>query len=159
MNSRYLEVQLFVPRALSAREQDIKEIIRAAMNRGADYGAYFRCLGERHGALMLDTAAAKAIYNSLNALREEMQIRSEVKMSDVLRFSDVMKPAESEEASEDEWNAVKAALAQGLESMNAMRRREGEQLGNDFRARIAGLKTLTGTGGTPIRRTGRPQTR
>ena len=94
---------------------------------------------------MLDTAAAKAIYNSLNALREEMQIRSEVKLSDVLRFSDVMKPAESEEASEDEWNAVKAALAQGLESMNAMRRREGEQLGNDFRARIAGLKTLTGT--------------
>ena len=44
LNSRYLEVQLFVPRALSAREQDIKEIIRAAMT-GADYRCIFPLLG------------------------------------------------------------------------------------------------------------------
>ena len=140
MNSRYLDVTTRLPRLLSQREKDIKEIVRSAVNRGS-LVISVSVEEETDGTapVTVNKAAAKAYIKLLNDLRKAAKIRETVRLEHLLKFSEVFEVAKEEQSDERQWNVVEEALRVALDGFNTMRRNEGGELAKDLQRRILWL--------------------
>ncbi|MFN0157402.1 MAG: YicC/YloC family endoribonuclease [Bacteroidota bacterium] len=144
VNSRFLEVTTRLPRSLSLRENEIKEIIRKRASRGKVtllVGVERETANDL--ALKINVPAAKAYYKLLNQLRKSVKLRETVKLEHLLRFSEVIEPQEIENSDDAEWVILQQALNEALSNQTTMRVQEGGELKRDFFQRIASIeKTL-----------------
>jgi uncharacterized protein (TIGR00255 family) len=143
VNNRFLEVVARLPRTLSLRENDIKEIVRKKISRGK-INVLATIDHETNGTapLRIDIATAKAYYALLNKLRKAVKIREAVKLQHLLQFSEIFQPEEIDKTDEQEWEVLQTALDGALESLTAMRRKEGGELEKDFAGRLQQLSEL-----------------
>lgn len=137
VNSRYLEVTTRLPRTLSHREKDVKEIVRSFLSRGS-LNVTVKVERELNGAtqLRLNTSAAKSYYKLLNELRKAVRIREQVKLEHLLNFSEILEPIDVEEADTKEWALVDETIRVALQQLNTMRANEGKELAKDFEKRV-----------------------
>jgi uncharacterized protein (TIGR00255 family) len=137
VNSRYLDLTLRLPRSISQREKELKDIVRTFLNRG-NLNVTVKIAYDSNGAIPLkvNTAAAKSYFKLLNEIRKSVKIREQVKLEHLLTFSEVLEPAEEEETDEHEWELVQETVRQALENLNAMRSQEGSELARDLEKRI-----------------------
>jgi len=145
VNSRFLEVTTRLPRSLSLRENEVKEIVRKKISRGK-VNLLATVEREKNGQLPLaiNATAAREYYKLLNKLRKTVKLKETVKLEHLLRFSEVLEQPVLDGADEDEWEVMQQALNAALDDLATMRRNEGEELTKDFRARIAAIeKTLS----------------
>ncbi len=140
VNSRFLEVTARLPRLLSLRENETKELIRTKIARGK-INLLATVERERNTALPLkvNASAAKAYYKLLNQLRKAVTLTESVKLAHLLRFSEVLEQKESENTDEEEWVLLQEALDKALDELVHMRESEGGELKKDFEERIATL--------------------
>jgi uncharacterized protein (TIGR00255 family) len=138
VNSRYLEVSSRLPRSLSLRENEIKEILRRHVVRGkiSVLVSLERNNGET-GALRINPSTARSYYRLLSDLKKALKLRETIKLEHLLQFSDILEQEEGSTSDEAEWKVVRRALDAALVGFKQMRSQEGEELANDFRARIA----------------------
>ncbi len=144
VNSRFLDVTSRVPRSLSLRENDIKEILRQRVTRGK-INVSVAIEQESNGelGLVVDKAAVKAYLKLLNNLKKIGNIREKITLEHLLRFSEVFESKDVSEGDEDEWEATRAALGKAVDQFILMRSKEGAELKKDLTMRIAILeKTL-----------------
>jgi uncharacterized protein (TIGR00255 family) len=141
VNSRFLEVTTRLPRSLSIRENEIKEIIRKKISRGK---INTLVVVERSNGgdipVRVNVGAAKGYYKLLNDLRRAVKLTEKVKLEHLLQFSEVMEPVELENTDDQEWEVLQKALDQAVSSLFTMKQNEGEELGKDFRHRIGILE-------------------
>ena len=137
VNSRFLEVSTRLPRSLSMRENEIKEIIRKRVSRGK-INLLTVVEHENDGDIpvRVNVSAAKGYYKLLNELRKTVKLKQAVRLEHLLQFSEVLEPLELENTDDKEWALVKKALSLAVDSLLTMKRNEGEELGKDFRNRI-----------------------
>ena len=137
VNSRYLDLTLRLPRSISQREKELKDIVRTFLNRG-NLNITVKIAYDSNGAIPLkvNTAAAKSYYKLLDEIRKSVKIREQVKLEHLLTFSEVLEPVEEEETDEREWELVQETVRQALENLNAMRSQEGSELAKDLEKRI-----------------------
>lgn len=141
VNSRFLEVTTRLPRSLSLRENEIKEIIRKKISRGK-VNLLTTVERDTNGQLPLavNVSAAKQYYKLLNQLRKTVKLKESVKLEHLLRFSEVLEQPVTEDVDEDEWDVTQKALDSALDDLARMRMNEGDELSKDFRARIAAIE-------------------
>lgn len=145
VNSRFLEVVARMPRSLASRENELKEIVRSFVSRGKiSLGIVVQQETEKDVPLSINAAAARSYYKLLEQLRKAVRIREPIKLEHLLKFSEVLEAAESLEPDEAEWEAVQEALKAGLKELNAMRIKEGKELGGDLQARVAWMDEAVG---------------
>ena len=140
VNSRYLDVTTRLPRLLSQREKDIKEIVRSSVNRGNLVVSV--TVEEESGAVAavkVNKTAAKAYMKLLNDLRKAAKITEKVRLEQLLKFSEVLEVPHEELSDEREWEVVGEALRAALEGFNTMRRNEGSELAKDLEQRLQWL--------------------
>lgn len=137
VNSRYLEVTARLPRFLSHREKDVKEIIRSSMSRGS-LNVTVKIEKESNGEtpLKVNVSAAKSYYRLLNDLRKVVKVREQVKLEHLLSFSEILEPVDVEDADTKEWELVEETIRKALDQLNVMRMNEGRELAKDFEKRI-----------------------
>ncbi len=141
VNSRYLEVSARLPRSLSMRENEIKEIIRRRISRGKiTMVAFIEKESNGDIPVRINASAAKGYYKLLNDLRKVVKLKQAVRLEHVLQFSDVLEPIEIESTDDQEWDVLQRALNEAIESLLTMKLNEGEELGKDFRHRIGILE-------------------
>ena len=137
VNSRFLEVNARLPRSLSIRENEIKEIIRKKISRGK-----ITLVGmvERENdsdiPVRVNSSAAKGYYKLLNELRKTVKLKQSVRLEHLLQFSEVLEPLEMENTDEQEWDVLQKALNEAVDNLFTMKKNEGKELGKDFRHRI-----------------------
>lgn len=138
INSRYLEVVSRLPRTLSHRENDLKELVRSLVSRGK-VSLSISVDREQNGELPLsiNAGAARSYYKLLTQLRKTVKIKEQIKLEHLLKFSEVLESTDASESDETEWEIVRDAVRESLESMNTMRLNEGRELGRDLENRIA----------------------
>lgn len=138
VNNRFLEIALRIPRPLSMRENDCKDIIRRGLSRGKVNATVTleRKIGET-APVQINPDAARAYYKLLQNLRKSLKLRETVKLDHLLHFSDILEQEEETTADEAEWALTKRALEAAIADLQQMRRKEGQELENDFRTRIA----------------------
>ena len=144
VNNRFLEVSPRLPRTLSLRENDLKEVLRRRISRGKlNVTVTVERETEPEIPLKVNPAAAKAVYKMLNDVRKAVKLRQTVRLEHLLQFSDIFEQHELESNDEGEWAVARTALERSIDSMLAMRANEGGELAKDFRARLDFLaKTL-----------------
>ncbi len=138
VNNRFLEIALRIPRPLSMRENDCKDILRRGLSRGKVNATVTleRKIGET-APVQINPDAARAYYRLLQNLRKSLKLRETVKLEHLLHFSDILEQEEETTADEAEWALTKRALDAAIADLQQMRRKEGQELENDFRTRIA----------------------
>ena len=137
VNSRYLEVTTRLPRTLSHREKDVKEIIRTFMGRGS-LNITVKIEKESNGEtpLKVNRSAARSYYKLLNELRKTVKLRERVRLEHLLSFSEILEPIDAEEEDTKEWELVDETVREALTQLNTMRTNEGRELAKDFEKRI-----------------------
>jgi uncharacterized protein (TIGR00255 family) len=137
VNSRYLDVTTRLPRLLSHREKDIKEIVRSCVNRGnLVIAVTLEEDSDGEAPVKVNKTAAKAYIKLLNDLRKTAKIREKVRLEHLLKFSEVFEVPREEQSDERQWPVVEDALRKALDGFNLMRRNEGSELGKDLDRRI-----------------------
>jgi uncharacterized protein (TIGR00255 family) len=140
VNSRYLDVTTRLPRLLSQREKDIKEIVRSCVNRGnLIVSVSVEEESDATAPMAVNKMAAKAYIKLLNDLRKAAKIKEKVRLEHLLKFSEVFEVPKDEQSDEQEWVVVEEALRAALDGFNTMRRNEGGELAKDLQRRIQWL--------------------
>ena len=144
VNGRFAEVTVRGLGELAEHEAAVQGLVKDAIDRGnatvhvtassggADGGLRVdRDAAARHGALLREAATAAGLGADA------------VTLADVLRAPDVLVPAPPDAShAEAAWAAVRAALAEALDRLDAMRRAEGEALRDDLAARADAIEAL-----------------
>jgi uncharacterized protein (TIGR00255 family) len=129
-----------LPRLLSQREKDIKEIVRSCVNRGnLIVSVSVEEESDATAPMAVNKMAAKAYIKLLNDLRKAAKIKEKVRLEHLLKFSEVFEVPKDEQSDEQEWVVVEEALRAALDGFNTMRRNEGGELAKDLQRRIQWL--------------------
>ena len=138
VNSRFLEVTARLPRVLSMRENDVKELIRKKISRGkVNVVVNVEKDGEAAASLEINSPAARAYYKLLVQLRRTLKLKETVKLEHMLQFSEIFEQKDDGGNDEKAWGVLQESLDAALAALAEMRRAEGGELERDFRARIA----------------------
>ena len=145
VNGRYAEVTVRGLGDLAEHEAAVQSLVKDAIERGNATVHVTLTTGAASGPLQVDPAAASALGALLRHAAEAAGLASEsVTVADLLRAGDVLVPAPPDpSAAKAAWAAVRAALAEALTRLDAMRQAEGAALADDLGARLDALDALT----------------
>ncbi len=145
VNRKGLEIAVALPKALVTLEPKVREEVQRSVRRGrVNVTIALESSGAATEQSVIDTAAARRLLNELKTLRDELSISGEISLELLLRSPGVLKSSVEEvPAAEDLWPSVAAALAQALERLTAMRRKEGVHLVADLLKRVRLLENAT----------------
>jgi uncharacterized protein (TIGR00255 family) len=145
VNNRFLEVTTRLPRSLSLRENDVKELVRRKISRGkVNVIASVEREGNGTAGLKINSSAARAYYKLLVQLRKTLKLKETVKLEHMLQFSEIFEQKDNGAPDEKEWAVLEESLEAALGALAEMRRAEGGELERDFRSRIALLDDRLG---------------
>ena len=136
-NSRYLDVILRVPNDLIPLEEKIKGMLSEKISRGrVEVKIQLKSEAEEAVSFEIDQVRAKAYYEALLKLNNTFNLSSAISLEHLLNAGSIIKPSEKEGAPELYWPVVRDCLAQALDDLDEMRRREGDFIAEDFGARL-----------------------
>ena len=138
VNNRYLDVNVKAPRIFTAYEDVIRKLVREKMTRGhVDVFVSLKDKREKPTALSVDLAVASSYVAAAQTLMEAFpNLPNDVTLSSVLRYPDVLRQDEVAAVDEELISALQFAVNAAMDSLNAMRRVEGEKLKADMLSRM-----------------------
>jgi uncharacterized protein (TIGR00255 family) len=148
VNHRYSDLNFRLPRDLGRLEEPLRRLVKAAVRRGrVDLYLSMEEYPDTSRTVSVNTTLAKGYLDALRSLSAELGLQDEIRLEHVLRATDVFQapaPNEEEQGEQDDPVAplAAAATASALESMLAMREREGEALRTDIHSRLSRLEGL-----------------
>jgi uncharacterized protein (TIGR00255 family) len=143
VNHRHLDVRARLPRGLSVFEADLRAQVAERLARGkVDLTVRATTGAAPADTVELDLGAAARYLAAGRALREQHAVAGELDVAALLALPGVARVVERELGEETARAALAAALSEALDSVAAMREREGAALERDLRARLDRLETL-----------------
>ncbi len=138
VNSRFLDCNVRLPRALSSLEMRVKPYLQS---RGIVRGkvdvsislADVRLVG---GHLSLDREAAADYVAALRALRDEFSLVDDISVMQVAERGEIFVRESEEVDPEQAWQALLGALDPAIEAFLAGRDAEGKRLEQDIRGKL-----------------------
>jgi uncharacterized protein (TIGR00255 family) len=140
VNHRYLDVRVRAPNHLPDLATAVESLARERLSRGR-FDVTVRLEGAALGAVTLHKARARSVFASLVALRDELAPGTEVPLSLLGAVPDLFVPS-IEQDGDAMRHALSAAFDAALESLDAMRLREGLALGDDIVRRLVTVRRL-----------------
>src|SRR5579872_587131 len=144
VNSRFLETSVRLPRTMSEREFEVRELVRKSLERGKININVTITRGEVAASVPLEVneSLARGYFDLLDKLRTVTGMTAEITLRDLTGFSDIfLNDSANADAAQAEWKLAQEAVQKSLEALNAMRKQEGSELEKDLRKRIANLDT------------------
>ncbi len=144
VNNRFAEISVKLPRQLLSYELEVRESIRAHFQRGK-ISAYIQLQidDEQPVSVSINVAKVQAYKALLDTVKREANIDAPLQLEHILRFPDLFDNGTNAlDTAGQSWPFVKTLLFDALARLKAMRRKEGEELSIDFRARIAGIEDM-----------------
>jgi uncharacterized protein (TIGR00255 family) len=140
-NSRHLDIQLRMTPGYQAFEEKLKTQINACVARGrVDVRLRIDDLSEAAVAFEVDEARARAYHQALKTLKELLGLEGPVPMEWVTARNDLIKPKEVESNADKIGTLLADCMQEVLADVDAMRRKEGAFLADDFMQRLRFLR-------------------
>ena len=137
VNGRYLEPTIKLPRTLSSKEIEVRDMLRKALNRGSVFVNVQVEYAEGEAKIPgINIGKAKATHDMLKQLQQELHIDNQVHLNQVLSFSQHFIESEKDDIAEMQWNVVLEAMKQALIALDTARTNEGNELSADMLMRI-----------------------
>lgn len=145
INNRYCDIQIRIPRILAALENRIREEISRQVSRGKiDVFINFEDNSPDSSRVICDTGLARAYAAALREIAVAADVPDALNAGVIGRFGEVLHVESSQVDPETVWQLLQQALQQALESLNQMRRLEGDRLAADLLQRGECLEVLRG---------------
>ena len=143
-NSRHLDCVLRIPPGYIAFEEKIKKRVAAAYVRGrVEVRIKVQDSSEAASAYEVDLAKAKAYLAVVKQIKDSLNLADDTPLDRILGLPGVIIPAESP-AAEGHWPLIASCLEQTLDSVDRMRRTEGDFLEQDILQRLGFIETGLG---------------
>ena len=137
VNHRYLDINIRMPKAMISLEEKIRNMISKRLNRGkVDVFINYKNYGNSTAEPVLNINLAKAYFDCLKEIENELHTIDDITTTKIARFTDVITVVEKEENLDDILNEISPLINNALELMEQMRIREGEKLKEDILIKI-----------------------
>ena len=143
LNSKAMDISTKIIPAYRDKELDIRSRITAALERGkVDFSLYIDSAATS-GAQAINTAVFNSYLKQIEAIAEETDydVPDDI-IATILRMPEVLSTNQQEEVSDEEWQAVSAAVDQAINALVDYRKAEGVALEKKFREKIANISAL-----------------
>ncbi len=136
VNHRYLDISIKMPKILSYLEEQIKKEISSKIKRGkVDVFITFENNSEEGKNIKINKELAKVYINELRQLADEENLTKEIPVMEIAKLPDILSikiDQEDEKIKQEMLEAVNNAT----ESLNQMKKIEGDKIGQDLNRRI-----------------------
>ncbi|MBR4062198.1 MAG: YicC family protein [Clostridia bacterium] len=145
VNSKFLDLSVKAPRALSPLEPRIKSAVTAhPISRGrVDVFINYVNSSSSGNTLALDSAYAEGYIAALRELRDKFSLTDDISVMTVAQNRDIFTVREVGEDLDAVWADILPVIDEACREFVSERLREGENLRRDILAKIAHLRTLT----------------
>jgi len=140
VNHRFLDVRVRVPRELAELAPYVEQLARERLTRGR-FEIGVRVEGLSLGAATLDRDRARSAYRALCDLRDELAPGQDVPLSLLASIPDLFVPSLEREL-EAVRDSMRKSFDAAVRSLDEMRRREGDALGEDLTKRLETVRKL-----------------
>lgn len=144
VNHRYGEIYVKLPRNLIVFENDVRKFVSERLKRGKIEVFVQHEPGTEAAPLAVNVPLAKAYHEALNSLKSTLGLAGEVSIQLIAAQKDVLTAEDNHSLDESLGEALLSAVKTGVETLEAMRSREGKALLDDLRKRLENLAVLAG---------------
>lgn len=128
VNHRYSDIFLRIPKQFSSLEEQVRSLINDRIHRGKiDVYINYENKSSQDHEVILDESLAKAYYNALKKIADDLGLRDDISASTIARFPDIIK-VEKKDDSDYIAEILKKAVSAAIDEVIEMRTREGERL-------------------------------
>ena len=143
VNHRYFDVNIKMPKKLGFFESAIRNLLKEYMQRGkVDVFITYEDYNENNVALKYNEEIAREYLTHLNAMAEQFDLQNDITVGKLSKYPEVFTMEEQDVDEKELWSVLEKALRQACEQFIASREREGEQLYQDIKGKLAYLLTL-----------------
>jgi len=137
LNQRFLDITIKSPSFLSQHEIAFRNVLRDRFSRGK-FDVTISITGEAAAELKVNNVVAGRIFNALRALQEEFQMPGALDINSMAYFHDKFMETDVSFDSEE----VQRVFDEAVDSLQAMRSREGQLLAVELLRLIDSLETM-----------------
>lgn len=153
LNGKQFDLRLTIPSLLKPFEFEIRNILNEGLQRGS---VECSITIKQNGAtkpVSINKDLAKAYYQPVAELADELQLQKGDILSTILKLPDVITPS-TEMITDEEWKSFEKVLKEAIVQLNDHRKDEGKSLETDLILRLANIETHQATITTlePLRR-------
>ena len=140
-NSRHLDIQLRMTPGYQVLEERLKALISGCVARGrVDVKIHIDDLSEAATAFEVDHVKARAYHQALKTIKNLLGAEGPVPLEWIVARNDLIKPRDVEADMEKTWACLAECMQEALAAVDAMRRKEGAFIANDFQERLTFLQ-------------------
>jgi len=140
VNHRYFSPQLRLPADLAALEGELRERLRARLERGhVTVSARWLEPPQAEGAVAVDLSRARQVVAALRELKKQLKLKGELDLGFVARQPDVLGVRGDGAGAAASWTELAPLVEQAVSELLAMREREGRALAADLAGRLDAL--------------------
>lgn len=133
VNSRYLDVNVRLPKSIISLEEEIRKLVNSKLSRGkVDIFINQKSYSQGEGVAKLNLNLAQSYYNCLKEIEGNLGVKNDVTVTQIARFPNVIDIIEEEDSIEETWLLIKPLILSSLDLMDNMRVLEGEKLKEDI---------------------------
>lgn len=144
LNSKSLDLSTRIAPLYREKEMEIRNEIAKVLERGkVDFSLWIERKDASEPITPINGEVLAAYYEQVKQIAASTGIPLPADwFATLLRMPDVMTKNETQELTEEEWNAVRAVITQAIDQLVEFRRQEGRALEQKFREKIANITTL-----------------
>ena len=144
LNSRYLEINLRLPRLLTDLEAPMKEIIRKKITRGKIMlSLNFTSLNSEIENLKIEPNLIQGYMNLLHQIKDSSGITADIQLDHLLFFKDIISFEENSAVDQKLAQFIFGLTGEIIERLEEMRLQEGQFLKKDLEQRLSAIRKLT----------------
>ena len=142
LNHRFLDLSLHLPRRLQGLEPEVRRLVQSRVQRGRLELTLQASLREEDGtAIVVSTPVVAGVVGALRQIQSQYDLAGKVRLSDVVRFPGALEVVETDGQLDNERRRQLFGLVESaLESLDRMRRAEGENLERDLLQALAAIE-------------------
>ncbi|WP_294187078.1 YicC/YloC family endoribonuclease [uncultured Clostridium sp.] len=143
VNSRYLDVNVRLPKSIISLEEEIRKLVNSKLSRGkVDIFINQKSYSQGDGLAKLNLSLARSYYKCLKEIEKEIGIKNDITATQIARFPDVIEIVEKEDSIEEIWMLIKPLISSSLDMMEEMRLIEGEKLKEDILLKLKEIESI-----------------
>jgi len=143
LNNRFLEIQVRLPKTLSGFEGDLRELVRGKISRGkVTVSVSWDKYEDIYRFLELNEPVADTYFRLFTSLKKRYKMTGEIQPGHLVGLPDIMRPVAPEVAPKRTWRLLRSATLKALETLDRMRKKEGENLSRDLKGMVKRISQI-----------------
>ena len=143
VNSRYLDINIRMPKTLISLEEEIRKMISNSLNRGkVDVFINLKNYNDGSGIPKVDINLAQGYLECLKEIETKLGVKNDISVMQIARFPEVITVVEEEDKIEEVWKELKPLISDSLDMMLGMREVEGNKLKEDILSKVFVIEEL-----------------